>query len=493
MPRRAEARRSVSSRPLGTLADERLVVLVRRGNTSAFEELFDRHSGGVLSFCSRLLGSLDEGEDAHQHAFLAVYQAIGGGSVEPRAFKPWLYTIARNRCLSMLRSRREEVLSGEEEGVAGTEQTADRVEEQAEVREILSDLRDLPELQRAALLLSEFGDLSHAQIAQVVGCPREKVKSLVFQARASLSLGRVARETPCRWVREQVAGWPLGSRLPVPLRRHLKRCEGCSEFAGAIRRRDGLIAIALPVAPTIGLKRNVLAAVGGGNGGGGGALVAKGASLSGASGGVVGETACGGLGAAVAAKAGLVVAATAGVTAVGVTVVGLAGAGGIEKPPREQDGGHRTSAGEGRSGAPERQTSLSDAVAGPGEISAGEGRSGATERQTPSSHPVVGRGEGRTRAAQRQDPPSEAPPRRTQPAPTALPATELPRVGGSLEAPRAGSAPVPDLGVTELKRDLVGPVPDLGVAGLKPDFGLLGQPVPGLGVGEVKPGLPEGW
>ncbi len=233
--RRRVVRPLAARRPLAGLADERLVVLVRRGDESAFEELFDRHSGGVLSFCSRFLCSREEGEDAHQHAFLVAYQAIGQRDFEPRAFKPWLYAIARNRCLSVLRSPREARLPWDDESVACPEQTAERVEQRADVRELLEDVRDLPEQQRAALLLAEICGLSHTQVGQVIACPRAKVKSLVFQARASLSLDREARETFCGRVREQLAG-SSASRLPLALRRHLKRCEGCREFAGESAR-----------------------------------------------------------------------------------------------------------------------------------------------------------------------------------------------------------------------------------------------------------------
>ena len=361
MLRFADPRHLASTGSLVSLGDEQLVVLVRRGDEFAFEELFDRHSAGVLSFCTRLLGSREEGEDALQHAFLAAYQAIVERGVEPRAFKPWLYKVARNRCLSVLRSTREVALLRDDESVAATQQTADRVEQRADVREVLSDIANLPEQQRAALLLSEVCALSHVQIAQVIDCPREKVKSLVFQARVSLSLDREARDTPCGRVREQVAGasppwWSLG------LRRHLKRCEGCREFAGEVGRRRQLIAIALPVAPAIGLKRSALAAVGGGPAGGGGAgggglvsgLAAKAASVSGASAGASGGTAFGGLSTAVLVKAACIVGASAGVTA-----VSLAGAG---EPPRAQDSGRPTSTSEGGSDAAKLPSSLQAAA-----------------------------------------------------------------------------------------------------------------------------------
>ncbi len=185
MLRSVDPRRLVPRRRLVKLADEQLVVLVRRGDQSAFEELFDRHSAGVLSFCRRFLCSREEGEDALQHTFLAAYQAIRERGVEPRALRPWLYTIARNRCLSVLRSPREAALPQDQKNVAAAEQTADRVELQAEVRELLRDVANLPEQQRAALLLSEVCAFSHAQIAPIVDCRRENVKSLVFQARVS--------------------------------------------------------------------------------------------------------------------------------------------------------------------------------------------------------------------------------------------------------------------------------------------------------------------
>jgi RNA polymerase sigma factor (sigma-70 family) len=438
MPRRSEVRRPASRRRFGKLADERLVALVRRGDESAFEELFDRHSGGILSFCSRILSSREEGEDALQHAFLVVHQTIRGRRFEPRAFKPWLYTVARNRCVSVLRARGEAPLAEEGESVAAGEETADLAEQRAEVRDLLGDVQNLPEPQRAALLLSELGDLSHAQIAHVVDCPREKVKSLVFQARASLICGREARETPCSRVREELAG-SADSRLPRAMRHHLKRCERCSEFAQEVRRRRRLIAIALPVAPSIGLKRSVLAeaSVGQLRGGGGLAagLAAKGAPIGGSSAGVAGATAGGGLGVALVAKATLVVVAA------GVGVIGLAGSGLIELPLPDRDSGHRTSASEDRSGAAEWKRFLAHALVAPADARAAER----------DQHP---------------DGPSGVllPDRREQTSPTAFPAA-LARLGNSIAGSRAGRAGAPDLGLWDRvpHPDLGGRVPDLGV------------------------------
>ncbi len=420
MLRSVDPRGLASRGSLVRLADEQLVVLVLRDDEFAFEELFDRHSAGVLSFCSRLLCSREEGEDALQHTFLAAYQAIRERGVEPRAFKPWLYTISRNHCLSMLRSTREAALPRVDESVAATEQTADRAEQRAEVRELLSDVANLPEQQRAALLLSEICALSHVEIAQVIDCRREKVKSLVFQARVSLTLDREARATPCGRVREQLAG-ASRSWWSLALRRHLKRCEGCREFASAVARRRQLIAVALPLAPAIGLKRSALAAVGGGTGGveaGGSGLVsglaAKAASVSGASAaGVSGGTAGGGLSVALLVKAGCVVGASA-------MALSFSGTGVIEEPPREQDSGRATPTSEGDSGAAKR---------------------------TPSLHAVVPGGDDRTPPLPGRQPPgrsSDAPAPTTPQAAGALPPPAAAPQRGSLDASRGESAPVSD-------------------------------------------------
>ncbi|MEA2252544.1 MAG: hypothetical protein QOG70_2786, partial [Solirubrobacteraceae bacterium] len=87
--------------------DEQLVARVRTGDAAAFEAIYDRYHGHLLAFCRHMLGSRDEAEDALQHTFASAYRALRGDGAE-LCLRPWLYTIARNRCLSVLRVRREE-------------------------------------------------------------------------------------------------------------------------------------------------------------------------------------------------------------------------------------------------------------------------------------------------------------------------------------------------------------------------------------------------
>src|SRR5438552_4185990 len=109
LPRSSGGVQVRSPRLLATFSDERLVAQVRRGSEAAFEAVYDRHHRGVLAFCRHMLGSAEEAEDAVQHTFLAAYRDLSG-SDKPIALRAWLYAIARNRCLTVLRARRERPL-----------------------------------------------------------------------------------------------------------------------------------------------------------------------------------------------------------------------------------------------------------------------------------------------------------------------------------------------------------------------------------------------
>jgi DNA-directed RNA polymerase specialized sigma24 family protein len=99
---RPPARTFGSKRLLALAGDDRLVEQIRRGNERAFEVAFERHGGGILGFCRHMLGSLEEAEDAVQHTFAAAFSDLQRGRERRIALKPWLYTIARNRCVSLL-------------------------------------------------------------------------------------------------------------------------------------------------------------------------------------------------------------------------------------------------------------------------------------------------------------------------------------------------------------------------------------------------------
>ena len=331
---RAPVRVLRSKRLLALAGDQRLVEQIQRGNEIAFEVAFERHGAGILGFCRHMLGSREEAEDAVQHTFAAAFRDLQRGGDREIALKAWLYTIARNRCLSVLRARREQAAELHE---LPTEGLSEQVEQRAELRELLADVRDLPEEQRAALLLAEAAGMSHAEVAQVLGCETGSVKGLVFRARSALMEMRDARETSCAEIREQLATLRGGALRRNELRHHLRRCPGCTAYREEVRRQRQMLAVALPVVPSFGLKSSVLGAAG--------------VTGSAAAGGAAAGTGLFGIASATVAKVAIVGALAGGTVVAGEVVVHQAAQDeAVEVAPKADGVGH----GAGASPAAER-------------------------------------------------------------------------------------------------------------------------------------------
>ncbi len=314
------ARRLVPSR-LRSVSDDELVARVRRGDASAFEAVYDRYHLALLGFCRHMLGSRQEAEDALQHVFIAAHRTLQEDA-RPLQLKPWLYAVARNRCTSVLRARRDEagfedtIAPGATDGLA----LAEEVERRADLRALLSDVAALPEEQRAALVLSELGDLTHEEIGVTLGVRKEKVKALVFQARESLLGSKHARDVDCSEIREQLGTLRGGALRRTPIARHVAGCPGCAAYKEDVRRQRAALGMVLPVVPALALKEQVLTAALGAAGTG--AAGAAGAAGLGAAGGGAGAAAAGGAAVGGAAKVLAVVAITGSAVGGGIALRG---------------------------------------------------------------------------------------------------------------------------------------------------------------------------
>ena len=183
-PRRLiEPARLAGSALLHTQSDERLVDLARAGNDRAFEAIVARYRRALLRFCRRLLPP-ERAEDAVQQAFLNAYRAIGTGEAELN-LRPWLYRIAHNASLSLLRQNgwSHEELHEELDGVP---QPPQEVELSERLHEVMRAVRDLPERQRDAVVLRELEGRSYEEIAAALGVTGGAVRQLLNRARTNL-------------------------------------------------------------------------------------------------------------------------------------------------------------------------------------------------------------------------------------------------------------------------------------------------------------------
>jgi RNA polymerase sigma factor (sigma-70 family) len=260
-----------------TRSDADLARAAGGGDAGAFKALYERHHGPLLSFARHMLGRVHDAEDVVQHTFVAADAAFRAGNV-PASVRAWLYTVARNRCVSLLRARRDDQALPDLD-VPSTENLAEEVEQRDDLRALLADLRMLPDDQRAALLLTELGDLSHVEVAQVLGVRTHKVKALVYQARQALLAAAGARAIPCLSIREELSIATGSARRRRHLRDHVARCDGCRAYADGVTRQRASIAVLLPVVPTAALRDAVTECCAGAAAGAGGATVAAGAGI----------------------------------------------------------------------------------------------------------------------------------------------------------------------------------------------------------------------
>ena len=307
-------------------SDEKLVALIRRGHHGAFEALVQRYQPRLLAFCRHMLGSQEDAEDVLQEVFTASFNALLADD-RPINARPWLYRIARNRCLNHL--RRPQPLGQDEMDVFerdGGTTTADTVHRREEFRQIVSDVQDLPETQRTALLLREIDALSYDQIAEAMDTTVPSVKSLLVRARVSLAEAAEARLLTCQEVRLELGEVAEGiTKTSAPVRRHLRSCERCRTFRGEMRKTTKALAAVYPVGVIVIAKKLGLAKLGfGGAASGGAGGAATGGGLAGVAG--VGAAAGSAAGGAISAGIGTL----ASKTAAGMAAAAIVTAGAVE-------------------------------------------------------------------------------------------------------------------------------------------------------------------
>ncbi|MDQ3768075.1 MAG: sigma-70 family RNA polymerase sigma factor [Actinomycetota bacterium] len=267
--------------PLRALGDERLVRLAAAGDQDALAVIFERHHQALYRYCRALLGNGEDAEDALQSAMARVVRALPGETRE-LALKPWLYRIAHNEAMRIAGRRRPQATLDEAPEVAARPDTEDR-ESRERLGELLTDLRELSDRQRGALVLRELEGASFGHIASVFGGSEAAAKQTVYEARLCLADFARGRAMECDQVTHALSDGDRRKLRGRPVRAHLRACEECAAFAQALRLRpQELRALAPPLAApaAAALLAKFLSGGGGGAGGGLAASSAAGGALA---------------------------------------------------------------------------------------------------------------------------------------------------------------------------------------------------------------------
>lgn len=181
------------------LSDEELAKRFLAGDENAFEKLVQCYSKPVYNFALNFLGDPDEADEAAQLTFVQIYLSLPRAHLDS-PLKPWIYQIARNKCIDLWRSR-QGVLNLTARAEQASDDEPERVEvdpiDPAPLPEELAERQDLQRLLRAAIqslpihyrtaaTLRYINELSFAEIARAMGVPENTAKTYFQRAKKLL-------------------------------------------------------------------------------------------------------------------------------------------------------------------------------------------------------------------------------------------------------------------------------------------------------------------
>ncbi len=265
------------------VSDQRLTRLAKKGDRRAFSAIYRRYHQDLYRYCQAILGDPHEAEDALQSTMVKVLAALPGETREIQ-LRPWLYRIAHNEAIEVVRRRRP-ADPLDEKAPSAAPGLEEAVERRESLRGLIEDLGELPERQRGAVVMRELGGMSFQQIGSAFGTSAAVVRQTVYEARVNLQQISKGREMVCAEVRQTISDGDGRVMRRRDVRAHLRGCQECRDFRSAIatRKRDLTALAPLPAAASASLLHGVLGGVGQGSGGGAALTAAGGGAAKGIS------------------------------------------------------------------------------------------------------------------------------------------------------------------------------------------------------------------
>jgi RNA polymerase sigma-70 factor, ECF subfamily len=168
------------------ISDVTLLDRASRGDETAFCLLYERHRNRVFRFAYRMLGSIELAEDVTQDCFLGLIKRPGRFNPAHASLSTYLYATARNLALKHFRHHSREVAveeDGDQLHLICIDEPLQKLLDQELSTQVREAIASLVPLQREALILFEYEELTLAEIAAIVGADIGTVKSRIHRAR----------------------------------------------------------------------------------------------------------------------------------------------------------------------------------------------------------------------------------------------------------------------------------------------------------------------
>ena len=174
---------------IGSLSDPALLARYAEGDNAAARELARRLLPRLMGVAQRMLSDVAEAEDVVQETMLRLWKIAPDWQEGEAQVSTWAYRVAMNLCTDRLRKRRfvsDTPLDAMPDPADTSQDVADRMQDDARVRALHHAIADLPERQRAAVVMRHFEGLSNPEIAAIMDIGVEAVESLTSRGRRTL-------------------------------------------------------------------------------------------------------------------------------------------------------------------------------------------------------------------------------------------------------------------------------------------------------------------
>jgi RNA polymerase sigma factor (sigma-70 family) len=234
------------------LSDARLARQATGGDERAFAAIYRRYHQDLYRFCLSILGRSEDAQEALQNTMVKALRSLPGEQREIQ-LKPWLYRVAHNESIDLLRKRRDgpELDAGQ---AGGAMEIAEAVALRERLGRLLADLGELPERQRSALVMRELGGLGYEQIGEAFETSVSVARQTVYEARLNLRELEAGREMSCDRVTQQLSEADGRITRRRDIQAHLRACPECRTFRDSIDTRRHDLAALSPLPAALGVS-----------------------------------------------------------------------------------------------------------------------------------------------------------------------------------------------------------------------------------------------